>query len=362
MSAYKPHFSVVIPVRNGAEYIALTVESVLKQTYPQFSLLILENFSEDETVSIITAYDDSRIAFFPAVSPLTIEENWGRILNLELAEYMTILGHDDLLYPSFLDEIAALIHENPEASLYHSHFHLIDEGGKLIRPCKPVPYRETAQDFLRARHLFQRDNYGTGYVMRSADYKKVGGVPQFPRLIYADDAAWYSLAQLASKACSPHYLFAYRYYEASTARQTDLLTLYVASKDYLRFLSQSDYFRSEANAALAYHFVQFNFHGRYHLLLLELIMSGNVQQLEKYKRIKEQLLREASVDRLFPVYDSLSWLLEFLAESHLPPLLKNLLLRVIEGARHATRSLRQKVPIWKQLLLALISSLKSRLL
>lgn len=337
-------FSVVIPVRNGGKYISAAVESILKQTYQRFNIIVLENCSTDDTVSLIAAFGDPRISIFPAPAPLSIEDNWQRILDLDLAEYLTILSHDDLLYPDFLQEIADLIDANPQASLYGAHFHLIDERGNVIRPCQPMPYEETAESFLRARHRFKRDTFGTGYVARSADYKKVGGLPPFPMLLYADDIAWYRLANLSSKVCSPKYLFAYRRHPQSASQLVDLLSLYQASKQYLAFLSQSDYFTSPANAALGHHLVKVTFHGRHHLLLAELIASGDAGMLQEYKKAKAQLLAKASADSLFQVYDPISRVLELLAFAPAPRVLKKFLLRLTEAIGNLTRSLRQKGP------------------
>ncbi len=337
-------FSIVIPVRNGGKYISAAVESILNQTYRHFNVVVLENCSTDDTVLIITAFGDPRISIFPAPAPLSIEDNWRRILDLDLSEYLTILSYDDLLYPGFLQEIADLIDAQPRASLYCAHFHLIDERGNVIRPCKPIPYKETAEDFLRARHCFKRDTFGTGYVTRSADYKKVGGLPPFPMLLYADDVAWYRLASLSSKVCSPSYLFAYRHHAQSASQLVALPSLYKASKQYLAFLSQSDYFVSPANAALARHLVRVTFNGRYHLLLADLIASGDAEMLQEYKKAKAQLLVAASTDRLFQVYDLISRVLELLVYVPVPRALKKPLLRLIETIGNLTRSLRQKEP------------------
>jgi hypothetical protein len=43
---------------------------------------------------------------------------------------MTILGHDDVLYPDYLSVIDDLIKKHPEASLYQTHFNFIDEKGE----------------------------------------------------------------------------------------------------------------------------------------------------------------------------------------------------------------------------------------
>jgi glycosyltransferase involved in cell wall biosynthesis len=337
MSAPKPTFSIVMPVRNGEPYIAAAIESVLGQTYPDFNILVLESSSNDKSLSIIQSYSDSRITVFPATSQLSIEENWARILGLDLAEYMTILGQDDLLYPDFLEEIAGLIAADPDASLYHAHFDFIDGDGKLIRQCKPIPHRETADDFLRGLHLSRRDSRATGYVMRSADYKRIGGFPGLPSLMYADDLTWYRLAAMSHKIASPRSLFAFRIHKHSASHVVSLYRLYEASKQYLESLRQSDYFKIADNAEVARRYVQATFNGQYHRILVGLMASVDPQQFAEYQEIKRRLLAE---DRLFTVYDLPSRLYETVAR--LPYWLRALPYRAILGIRWMRRYIRDR--------------------
>src|SRR5215510_4579101 len=98
-------FSVVIPTHNGEAYLGAAIESVLKQSYPHFEIIVLEHESTDRTLEIARSYADSRIRIESTDQPHTIASNWGRILDLQLAQYLTILGHDDIFYPEFLAEI-----------------------------------------------------------------------------------------------------------------------------------------------------------------------------------------------------------------------------------------------------------------
>src|SRR5438105_14232461 len=98
---------------------------------------------------------------------------------------MTLIGHDDKLDPGFLEAINSLIDRKPDAKLYQAGTRLIDSKGEKIRGCKPVPERETPAQYLEGRLTYQRDITGTGVVMRSADYDRVGGIPHFERLFFA---------------------------------------------------------------------------------------------------------------------------------------------------------------------------------
>jgi glycosyltransferase involved in cell wall biosynthesis len=298
----EPMFSVVIPTHNGEAYLAAALESVLKQTYPYFEIVLLEHESTDHTLEIARSYNDPRIRICSTDQPQTIESNWARILDLELAEYLTILGHDDILYPEFLQEIVGLIVQEPDASLYFTHFHIIDSDGAIIRVCKPSPFKESGESFLRARQLFQRDSFGTGYVMRSADYKRIGGFQPFPRLIFADDFAFYSLADLSAKVCSPKFLFGYRYHRKTESYMTGLETLTEAGAQFIAALEGSRYAENPANMTLARDYFYQVFTRRYIRILVNLMQSGDTAKRSDYRKIREDFSRRFP-QHSFSIYD-----------------------------------------------------------
>jgi glycosyltransferase involved in cell wall biosynthesis len=203
-------FSIVLAVRNGWPYVKECVDSVLAQTYPYFDLIVLDNQSTDNTVPWLKTLKDERIRLFSSQSPLSIDESWGRAKDVEKQEYMTLIGHDDTFDPDFLMTIKALIDRNPDCALYQTGSRLINAEGKTVRGCKPVPPRESAAQYLESRFTFQRDVFGSGIVMRSADFDRVGGIPKFDRLFFADDALWLLLLGNSFKATDPAERFSVR--------------------------------------------------------------------------------------------------------------------------------------------------------
>ncbi len=342
ISSLNPEISVVIPVKNGELYLREALDSIFKQSYQQFRILILESGSQDDSLSIINFYQDTRLTVFSDTSNLGIEGNWARILDLELSEYVTILGQDDVLYPDFLNEMVQLIASAPDASLFQAHFDLIDEDGEIIRACKPMPYRETGEGYLRSRQTFKRDSFGTGYVMRSADYKQIGGLPSFPKLICADDVAWYQLAHLSYMVCSSKNLFGYRYHRKSTSYMVDLYVLYSAFKQYWGFLSKSDYFASVDNSNTAHRYISTVFNKQYHRELIFRALAPDDKWKEQYALTRNRLLSEAKEDDLFSVYDRTSALLEFYVRLR-PAFLRRWIANAVVFFADVRRLIRNKV-------------------
>ena len=208
-------FSIVLPVRNGWPYVKECVESILQQSYPHFELVVLDNQSSDNTMPWLKTLKDQRIRLHSSQASLSIVDSWARVKSIEKQEYMTIIGHDDTLDPDFLAVIKGLIEQRPESALYITGARLINSEGKVIRSCRPTPRQENAAQYLKARFTSDRDMFGTGYVVRSADYDRVGGIPPFERLFYADDALWLSLLAGSSKVADPADHFSVRIHAAS---------------------------------------------------------------------------------------------------------------------------------------------------
>jgi len=223
-------FGIFLPVRNGSRYVKSAVDGVIAQTNEDWELFIIDNASTDGTVELIQNYQHPRIHIYRSTLPLLIWDNWHRVWQLlseesVKVEFVTIIGHDDILLPTFLDSISNLIAMHPNASLYQTGFDMIDQDGNLIRPCRPIPSYESSEDFLAARLWGIRDSFGTGYVFRSIDYVKVGGIPNMPSLLYADDLLFARLSRLAYKAALSDSQCLYRLHRMSASNQMTALRI-----------------------------------------------------------------------------------------------------------------------------------------
>ena len=231
-----PKFSIILPVRNGGSYVKECVQSILSQSVEDFDLQVLDNSSTDGTLEWIRSLTDVRITVYPAPRPMTIEENWGWIVSIPKNEFMTMIGHDDLLHPSYLKEMNELIARHPDASLYQSHYRYIDQDGHLIRYCLPMDEIQQASEFLACQFSRTMESMGSGYLMRSSDYDKLGGMPgYYPNLIFADYELWINLMRLGYKATSARECFSYRIHQ-NLSRMTNGMLYQGAFGKYMSFI------------------------------------------------------------------------------------------------------------------------------
>lgn len=233
-----PKYSIILPVKNGGEYVKTCVAGILSQSFTGFTLEVLDNCSTDGTAEWIQSLNDSRIRCYPAEKPLSIEDNWARIKSIPKNEFMTMIGHDDVLLPHYLMVMNELIMQHPNASLYQAHYDYIDASGNFIRPCMPMDEVQYAHEFLACQMARTMESMGTGYMMRSKDYDLLGGMPQhYPNLIFADYELWVNLTRSGYKATTVRQCFQYRLHQ-NISRTTNGVQYQEAFGKYMQFIKQ----------------------------------------------------------------------------------------------------------------------------
>lgn len=106
-----PLVSIITPCFNAADFIEETIRSVQNQSFENWEWFIIDDFSEDNSVSIIAQYaqNDTRIKLFPLKknAGAAVARNVG--IALVKGNYMTFIDADDVWKPIFLAENIARI-------------------------------------------------------------------------------------------------------------------------------------------------------------------------------------------------------------------------------------------------------------
>lgn len=106
-------FSICVPAFNASRTIEKLMESVFKQTYSDWELIIVDDNSSDNTVELARKYSDTRIHLFQNPRNLGLNANWNHTIAKANGEWVMLLGHDDFLYPQCLERLA-LVADNYE--------------------------------------------------------------------------------------------------------------------------------------------------------------------------------------------------------------------------------------------------------
>lgn len=134
-----PLVSVIIPAYNSERYLAEAVESVLRQTMPNFEIMVLDDCSTDGTRSVAEqlAEKDKRIHVFSNPQNLGVARTRNRGLTNARGEYIALLDSDDLWEPDKLEKQLALMRETGCDLCYSSYDYFDKNGRQVYHPYLP---------------------------------------------------------------------------------------------------------------------------------------------------------------------------------------------------------------------------------
>lgn len=173
--------SIITPSYNSARFIAETIESVLTQTYQNWELLITDDCSNDNTVSIVRKYceKDPRIKLF------VLEHNSGAAIarnnSIKQAKgkYIAFLDSDDIWLPQKLEKQIQFMESNNYA-FSMTAYSLMDLEGKSKNKILYMPQSMSYAQYLR--------NTAIGCLTVVIDKEKTGAF-EMPNIRTSQDMA-----------------------------------------------------------------------------------------------------------------------------------------------------------------------------
>jgi hypothetical protein len=109
-----PFFSIILPTYNRASFLSRSIGSVIKQSFQDWELIVIDDGSTDHTQEVVNSFNDPRIKYiYQENAERSAARNKG-IAHAE-AERLCFLDSDDVLLPEHLHVLAAFI-ENQHLS------------------------------------------------------------------------------------------------------------------------------------------------------------------------------------------------------------------------------------------------------
>lgn len=127
-----PAVSVIIPNYNHASFLRERIDSVLKQTYRDFEVIILDDCSSDNSREIIETYRGhekiTHIEYNTVNSGSTFKQ-WKKGLDRAKGEWIWIAESDDVANPLFLETVSGYF--KSDTAIVFSKSYLIDKYGNV---------------------------------------------------------------------------------------------------------------------------------------------------------------------------------------------------------------------------------------
>src|SRR5246127_4505724 len=116
-TSYEPSFSVIIPTYNSAKTISQSIQSVLRQSFTGYEVLIIDGASTDDTLAITSAFNSERIKTI-SEKDRGVYDAMNKGIKLAKGQWLYFLGSDDALYDdSVLEKIKGLILRHPASRI-----------------------------------------------------------------------------------------------------------------------------------------------------------------------------------------------------------------------------------------------------
>lgn len=171
-----PCVSVIVPNYNHAPYLRERIDSILNQTFQDFELILLDDYSTDNSQNILRLYASNR-----HVSHICINQQnsgstfaqWKKGLSLAKGKYVWIAESDDFAHPEFLETTVAALENNPKAVFAFTGSNMADADSNIIPDMdwdrwsgkEPVVEFYNQENLLKRKLLWTADIYNASMVL-----------------------------------------------------------------------------------------------------------------------------------------------------------------------------------------------------
>jgi glycosyltransferase involved in cell wall biosynthesis len=204
----KADVAVLLPVYNGAKYIAESIRSILNQTYHNFTLIIINDGSNDDLEKILKNFlHDKRIILITNAQRIGISKSLNKAINFTRTDFIARIDADDIADSKRLETQIKYLRMHPNVGIVGSRVALINSIGKVIG----YSNKNNNMSLKSGNYL-----YHSSVMFRRSLYKKYGGYDA--TLDGAEDYdLWLRYCRHTHIAVIPRILLKYRIHQRSVS-------------------------------------------------------------------------------------------------------------------------------------------------
>jgi glycosyltransferase involved in cell wall biosynthesis len=177
-----PLVSIILPTYNRASLLPRSIGSVLSQTYQNFELIVVDDFSTDNTEIVVKSFKDQRIRY------IQHEKNKGAVaarntgIVAAKGQYIAFQDSDDEWLPSKLEKQMKIFFSAPkDVGVIYTDYWLIENGVKIFSRNLNHPVKEMEDNIHRSFLRVNFVNLPTAIVKMEC-FQKAGLFEELPRL------------------------------------------------------------------------------------------------------------------------------------------------------------------------------------
>ena len=143
--------SIIIPTFNRRDYITIALDSVLKQTYKDYEIIIIDDGSSDDTKEVLKPYQDNIRYFYQDNKGIPTTRNKG--IKEAQGDYIAFLDSDDYWLPEKLERQIECFSRNSHYGMVATRCSSITPDGKLRKKNRPGKSGWVLTDLFKANFI-----------------------------------------------------------------------------------------------------------------------------------------------------------------------------------------------------------------
>jgi GT2 family glycosyltransferase len=239
----KNNVAVIIPNWNGKKWLEICLNSLFKQTYHAFEIVVVDNGSTDDSISYIDQH-------FPQVKVVALRNNKGFAAAINAGvrsvktDYVAFLNNDTEADPDWLNELMTCAQRNPEIASFCSKLLNYDDRKKIdgvgiqineVGQARSIGWEEKdVGQFEKERLIFGAT--GGAALFKREIFLKVGGFDEH-YFMYSEEVDWAFRAQfLGYKSLYSPKAIIYHKHKATSGKRQDMLEYWQFKNMYMTII------------------------------------------------------------------------------------------------------------------------------
>lgn len=210
-----PLVSIILTVYNWEKFILETINSVLNQTYKNLELIIINDFSKDNSENIIKSFNDDRIIYIKNNNNLNIVESRNIWIKKSTWKYLCFLDHDDIFMEDKIKKQVEFLEKNTDYWLVWCNIINVDENNNIIWK-NIVPETD---EIIRNR-LLRSSQFACWAVLIRKDILDIVGFLDNKFIKTDDYDLWLKIWTISKMHNLQEFLFKYRYHLNNTSNKS----------------------------------------------------------------------------------------------------------------------------------------------
>jgi glycosyltransferase involved in cell wall biosynthesis len=161
--------SIIIPNFNHAQYLGAAIQSVLKQTYGNFEIIVVDDGSTDNSREVVARFGEQVRYIWQENQGLSAARNTG--IRAAQGAFVGVLDADDMYELSFLSTLISILEANPDAGAVYCGYRFVDHKNNPLPQieARQIPAEQLYQDLVDGNFLVPES-----MLVRRHCYEQVG--------------------------------------------------------------------------------------------------------------------------------------------------------------------------------------------